>query len=206
MDQHFIPINNGAHIELFIFTLFFIGITIVRVSNPKHIPYILGFHYLKTSKRKQDFLVFGKNDSKSSVFLNFFYVVFLSLLIQKLFNLEYLQAFLVGTSLFTVQLLGWLVVQQFLSTKSEISFLKSRFLMNETVAFLFFFYLILHQYVPHNIIIGYIFSSLIFVFALIRVSGILTNYISVFHNILYLCALEILPVLVMVKLVTKHII
>lgn len=206
MDNYFQPISNGVSIELLLFISFFVGVTIIRVANPKHLPYILGFHIVSSGKRKQDLSILSKNDSKSSLFLNFFYVLFFSLLLQKLFGLNYLIALALGAGLFSIKLIGWFTIQQFISKKSEMTFLKSRFLINETMAFGLFFYLLIYHYVPHDVVFVYFFASLIFFLALVRISTILTNYISIFHNVLYLCALEILPVLVLVKLITKYII
>lgn len=205
MDSLFLERAGGISVEFLCFMVFFLGVTIIRIANPRHIPYVIGLNILVRTQKKYDVSIFGKNDSKSSVFFNLAYIIFFSLLIHKLFHLTYIQSFLLGFGLYTFKLVCWYSINQFIGEKSEIPFLKNRLLINETLAFAIFFYLLLYTYLPHDIMYGFIYTFVVFVITLVRISSILTNYVSVFHNILYLCTLEILPIFVLVKLITKYI-
>lgn len=204
MDNFFVVREIGISIDLIVFVIFFMGLTIIRVVNPLHLNQVIGLNYFKN--RKDIKSIFSKNDSKSSIFLNAAFVVFLSLTFQKTFSLSIYNAFLLGTSLYLFKLSCWFLLHQFIAKRSDLNFFRNRFMINETIAFLLFFYLAFNHFIDPNIEIAILFLITTYIFLFVRIAIILTNYISIFHNILYLCALEILPILIMVKLVTKYLI
>ncbi len=204
MVNEFITKQPTDWFELIVFLIVFTGLAVIRYNNTSYIPYLLGNGTL-INRAKENETVFIKNDSKSSIFLNVCFALLIAIIIKKVFLISTLKALILMTVFCISQLLMWSLFQYiFLNKTDSMSFTKKRLVLNETLCIITFIFLVLFHYLdqPIMVLIGFFLLAISILWS--RVSLFLSNQLSVFHIILYLCTLEILPALILVKFIIKH--
>lgn len=115
----------------------------------------------------------------------------------------YFPILLFVSSIYFFQLLAFYIFSGAIIQENR-SFFRHRLTHFEFYALLFLPIFLILTYIPYDY--KWLIPSLLgicLVFSLIRSSIFLSRYVSLFHNVLYLCTLELVPVLFLIKLVLK---
>jgi hypothetical protein len=199
IDKYSIPIS-GLYLVVFVGVVF----VIIKLTNDNYLRQlfsIVGFY-----KKKIETQPSNNNFSKSSFFLQISLIILLTLGLSVLTN-EYLESFnlarnFIGVLIFyAVQAVGFFVFSSLIGN-AETSFVKHRLAYNELLTVFLFPIILFSFYSPINlslIVLVVLFTS--FFLILMRASIYLTSLISVFHIILYLYTLEIIPILFLLKFI-----
>jgi hypothetical protein len=199
IDKNNIPISG-------LYLLVFVGVIYVtiKLTNDNYLRKlfsVVGFY-----KKKIEIQTSNNTFSKSSFFLQISLIILLTLGLSILTN-EYLGGFnlvrnFIGVLVFYIaQVVGFFLFSSLISN-TEISFVKHRLAYNELLNVFLFPIILFSFYSPIDlslIVLVVLLTS--FFLILMRASIYLTSLISVFHIILYLCTLEIIPILFLLKFI-----
>ncbi len=142
----------------------------------------------------------------NSVFLQISYILLVSLGLTYAFEsnpsfLNYSVTLFKVLILYLFQVIGFYLISSMINLKTE-SFHRNRFVINEVNALFLFVALFLIIYLPIKVTgVIHALLGLSAIFNLIGSSRYLASNISNFHIILYLCTLEIIPVLLLLKFI-----
>lgn len=142
----------------------------------------------------------------SSFLLQFIYLLLVTLGVSfiKKWNpnlSDFVSLFCLILIFYIIQLIGFFLITNITKLGSG-SIIRNRLFLNEAISLFLFIALPLAIYLPFsNTGVIWVVFGVSFLFNLIRISVYLQGIISVFHIILYLCALEIIPVLILLKFI-----
>ena len=195
--------KNNIPVAL-LYLLFFVGVVfvIIKLANDNYLRQILS--RVGLDRKKFDNQTSNYSFSKSNLFLQISSIILVTLGLSILTN-EYLGSFnlaqnFIGAFLFyIIQVLSFTVFSS-LIINTESSFLKHRLCYYELLSVCLFPLILFSLYSPINLSVLVLLVMLSSVFLImIRISIYLTSLISVFHIILYICTLEITPILFLLK-------
>ena len=195
--------KNNIPVAL-LYLLFFVGVVfvIIKLANDNYLRQILS--RVGLDRKKFDNQTSNYSFSKSNLFLQISSIILVTLGLSILTN-EYLGSFnlaqnFIGAFLFyIIQVLSFTVFSS-LIINTESSFLKHRLSYYELLSVCLFPLILFSLYSPINLSVLVLLVMLSSVFLImIRISIYLTSLISVFHIILYICTLEITPILFLLK-------
>ena len=195
--------KNNIPVAL-LYLLFFVGVVfvIIKLANDNYLRQILS--RVGLDRKKFDNKTSNYSFSKSNLFLQISSIILVTLGLSILTN-EYLGSFnlaqnFIGAFLFyIIQVLSFTVFSS-LIINTESSFLKHRLSYYELLSVCLFPLILFSLYSPINLSVLVLLVMLSSVFLImIRISIYLTSLISVFHIILYICTLEITPILFLLK-------
>ncbi|MFT6002528.1 MAG: hypothetical protein ACI95T_001289 [Flavobacteriales bacterium] len=175
---------------------------IIKLANDNYLRQILS--RVGLDRKKFDNQTSNYSFSKSNLFLQISSIILVTLGLSILTN-EYLGSFnlaqnFIGAFLFyIIQVLSFTIFSS-LIINTESSFLKHRLSYYELLSVCLFPLILFSLYSPINLSVLVLLVMLSSVFLImIRISIYLTSLISVFHIILYICTLEITPILFLLK-------
>ena len=195
--------KNNIPVAL-LYLLFFVGVVfvIIKLANDNYLRQILS--RVGLDRKKFDNKTSNYSFSKSNLFLQISSIILVTLGLSILTN-EYLGSFnlaqnFIGAFLFyIIQVLSFTLFSS-LIINTESSFLKHRLSYYELLSVCLFPLILFSLYSPINLSVLVLLVMLSSVFLImIRISIYLTSLISVFHIILYICTLEITPILFLLK-------
>ena len=195
--------KNNIPVAL-LYLLIFVGVVfvIIKLANDNYLRQILS--RVGLDRKKFDNKTSNYSFSKSNLFLQISSIILVTLGLSILTN-EYLGSFnlaqnFIGAFLFyIIQVLSFTVFSS-LIINTESSFLKHRLSYYELLSVCLFPLILFSLYSPINLSVLVLLVMLSSVFLImIRISIYLTSLISVFHIILYICTLEITPILFLLK-------
>jgi hypothetical protein len=195
--------KNNIPVAL-LYLLIFVGVVfvIIKLANDNYLRQILS--RVGLDRKKFDNQTSNYSFSKSNLFLQISSIILVTLGLSILTN-EYLGSFnlaqnFIGAFLFyIIQVLSFTVFSS-LIINTESSFLKHRLSYYELLSVCLFPLILFSLYSPINLSVLVLLVMLSSVFLImIRISIYLTSLISVFHIILYICTLEITPILFLLK-------
>mgnify|MGYP006145382419 FL=1 len=195
--------KNNIPVAL-LYLLIFVGVVfvIIKLANDNYLRQILS--RVGLDRKKFDNQTSNYSFSKSNLFLQISSIILVTLGLSILTN-EYLGSFnlaqnFIGAFLFyIIQVLSFTIFSS-LIINTESSFLKHRLSYYELLSVCLFPLILFSLYSPINLSVLVLLVMLSSVFLImIRISIYLTSLISVFHIILYICTLEITPILFLLK-------
>ena len=195
--------KNNIPVAL-LYLLIFVGVVfvIIKLANDNYLRQILS--RVGLDRKKFDNKTSNYSFSKSNLFLQISSIILVTLGLSILTN-EYLGSFnlaqnFIGAFLFyIIQVLSFTIFSS-LIINTESSFLKHRLSYYELLSVCLFPLILFSLYSPINLSVLVLLVMLSSVFLImIRISIYLTSLISVFHIILYICTLEITPILFLLK-------
>ena len=195
--------KNNIPVAL-LYLLFFVGVVfvIIKLANDNYLRQI--FSRVGLDRKKFDNKTSNYSFSKSNLFLQISSIILVTLGLSILTN-EYLGSFnlaqnFIGAFLFyIIQVLSFTLFSS-LIINTESSFLKHRLSYYELLSVCLFPLILFSLYSPINLSVLVLLVMLSSVFLImIRISIYLTSLVSVFHIILYICTLEITPILFLLK-------
>jgi hypothetical protein len=195
--------KNNIPVAL-LYLLIFVGVVfvIIKLANDNYLRQILS--RVGLDRKKFDNQTSNYSFSKSNLFLQISSIILVTLGLSILTN-EYLGSFnlaqnFIGAFLFyIIQVLSFTLFSS-LIINTESSFLKHRLSYYELLSVCLFPLILFSLYSPINLSVLVLLVMLSSVFLImIRISIYLTSLISVFHIILYICTLEITPILFLLK-------
>ena len=195
--------KNNIPVAL-LYLLIFVGVVfvIIKFANDNYLRQILS--RVGLDRKKFDNQTSNYSFSKSNLFLQISSIILVTLGLSILTN-EYLGSFnlaqnFIGAFLFyIIQVLSFTLFSS-LIINTESSFLKHRLSYYELLSVCLFPLILFSLYSPINLSVLVLLVMLSSVFLImIRISIYLTSLISVFHIILYICTLEITPILFLLK-------
>ena len=193
---------NAPVAAFYLFIFVAIVFVVVKLSNENYLRGLIST--IGLDKKKFDAKGSSFNFSKSSFFMQLSVVLLislgLSLLSYKLQGSYNLMRIVFGVFCFyAVQIVGFIVFSTIINSK-ESSFLSQRLSYYELLGVFLFPVILLSFYSPIPLTTAVLTILLaIWFLVLTRVSIYLTSLISVFHIILYICTLEITPILFLLK-------
>jgi len=199
IDKNNIPVT-GLYLLIFIGVVF----AIIKLSNGNYLRQL--FSIVSFDKNKFETHTSTYSFSKSSFFLQISYIILITLGISILTNeiigdFNIVKNFIGVLVFYIIQAVGFVIISSLISS-NETSFIKHRIAYYELVSILLFPIILFSYYSPFNlsilVLVVLIASSFLI---MLRVSIYLTRLISVFHIILYLCTLEIIPILFLLKFI-----
>ena len=200
------PIDKNNIPVIGFYLLIFVGIVFiaVRLSYDNYIKQL--FSAISLDKNKFEAQNSDYHFSNSRLFLHIslliLFTLSLCLLTDYYLGSYNLKKNFIGVFVFyMVQAFGFIAFSS-ITNKAETSFVKNRLSYYELTSFFLFPFVIITLYSPINLywIISVVLISIVLI-AMIRSSIYLTGLISVFHIILYLCTLEIIPILFLLKFI-----
>lgn len=195
--------KNNIPVAL-LYLLIFVGVVfvIIKLANDNYLRQILS--RVGLDRKKFDNQTSNYSFSKSNLFLQISSIILVTLGLSILTN-EYLGSFnlaqnFIGAFLFyIIQVLSFTLFSS-LIINTESSFLKHRLSYYELLSVCLFPLILFSLYSPINLSVLVLLVMLSSVFLImIRISIYLTSLVSVFHIILYICTLEITPILFLLK-------
>lgn len=195
--------KNNIPVAL-LYLLIFVGVVfvIIKFANDNYLRQILS--RVGLDRKKFDNQTSNYSFSKSNLFLQISSIILVTLGLSILTN-EYLGSFnlaqnFIGAFLFyIIQVLSFTLFSS-LIINTESSFLKHRLSYYELLSVCLFPLILFSLYSPINLSVLVLLVMLSSVFLImIRISIYLTSLVSVFHIILYICTLEITPILFLLK-------
>lgn len=204
MDSFFVVKQSQSLLEVIVFILMLSGLALVRATN-------LNYSYFLTNNllTKQD--TFYKSlsnvnlQNKSTIFLNLNFIFAGAIFLTKVFSISFTTALFTLITYKILQVLALLLVEKVFLTKTTIiSFAKRRIALTELTGVVLLFFLLFTNFIhpPTDLLVTL--TSLVMIVIWIKTATVLSHYISVFHIILYLCTLEILPILFLVRFVHEY--
>ncbi|MEN8927548.1 MAG: DUF4271 domain-containing protein [Flavobacteriales bacterium] len=196
--------SSSPALVFYLLLLVAIVVAVIKHTNTNFFSQLITI--VSFDKNKFDLQGANFSFSKSSFFAQIAFIIVISLGISILTK-EFLGGFqLIKNLSFTsgfclVQIVGFKLFSSLLGHKEQ-SFFPARLAFYELLGFVLFPFVATTLYAPINLF--YVFASLflaLHLLLLIRVSVYLAASVSVFHIILYLCTLEILPVLFLLKFI-----
>lgn len=205
MDSLFVLKQSQPLLEVIIFILMLSGLALIRATNTNY-SYFLTNNLLTKQDTFYKSLSSVNLQNKSTVFLNLNFIFAASVFLTKVFNITFPQALFTIISYKSVQFLALLLLDKvFLTKKSPIiSFAKRRIALTELTGVVLLLFLIFTNFINPSTTILISLTSLVMITIWIKTATVLTHYISIFHIILYLCTLEILPILFLVRFVHEY--
>ena len=207
MTSVHVQFDSKASVPFYVFLLVALFLIYIKLNKPNYFRYL--FENTVKDSEKLDSSSQITPGNVSGIFLQISFLLLISLAFWQLpyfFEKKTWSNFffvLAGVSVFyLVQSVGFYLFS-FIIKSGDNHFPTHRLSQNEIVTLFLFLNLILAFYLPFDIS-GLIVLILIIgiLFNLVRVSTYLTTNISTFHIILYLCTLEIIPVLFLIKFFT----
>ncbi len=189
---------------LYMFVFVAIIYAVVKLSNDNYISGLIAT--IGLDKKKFEAKGNSFNFSKSSLFMQLSVVLLISIGLS-IISYEYqgsynLAKIVLGVfGFYIIQIAGFVVFASIINSK-ESSFLHQRLSYYELLGLILFPVILISYYSPIplvTVVLTIMLASWFLV--LTRVSIYLTSLISVFHIILYLCTLEIIPILFLLKFI-----
>jgi hypothetical protein len=204
MESLFIAKTSQSYLEIIIYIMMFLALAIIRNTNPNYSDFLVKNLLLKTDSFYKS-LSSVNLQNKSTIFLNVNFLLSISILITLIYGNSF-GLVLLSLSIFklTQMLFVFLFEKTFLNKNNVISFTKRRIALTELTGVVTLIFLFLTHYLSID---SYLFITLSFLVMTIiwsKLAIVLSHYLSVFHIILYLCTLEILPILFLAKFIYKH--
>lgn len=204
MDSFFVIKQTQSLLEIIIFILMLSILAIIRATN-------LNYSYFLTNNLlvKQD--TFYKSlsnvnlQNKSTIFLNLNFILTGAIFLTKIFTISFPTALATLAIYKIIQVLVLLLIEKIFLTKTTIiSFVKRRIALTELAGVVLLFFLLFTNFMHPQTDLLITLTSLVMITIWIKTATVLSHYISVFHIILYLCTLEILPILFLVRFVHEY--
>lgn len=204
MDSFFVVKQSQSLLEVIVFILMLSGLALVRATN-------LNYSYFLTNNllTKQD--TFYKSlanvnlQNKSTIFLNLNFIFAGAIFLTKIFNISFPTALTTLITYKVLQILALFLAEKvFLTQTAIISFAKRRIALTELTGVVLLFFLLFTNFIHPQADILITLTSLVMITIWVKTAIVLSYYISVFHIILYLCTLEILPILFLVRFVHEY--
>ena len=197
--------SNVDFFDFYLFLFVAIVLVIAKLNNSSFLNKLFSLISIKKSVQNEDFQKdFGFDFT--SILLNIGYILLISYGFYHFFaenrGFYVFSHFFLGTIIFyIIQLFGIFVFEKIIETKeAELTFLKSKLSYNEVNVLILFPILLIADYAPFSIKWFFIASIVVLQsFNMVRTSIYLARYISIFHIILYLCTLEIILILFLIK-------
>lgn len=188
------------------YVFIFVGLVLIylKLSQPNRLNQIT--HTIRVEENKFDLTSGLQNMGVSSLLMQISYVLLQTIgiwtLIYSDYNLSnFLSVLIYVTGIYLIQLVGFYFFSSIITQENE-SFFKHRVTHYEFFTLIYLPIFIVLTFLPYES--NYLFALVLVLaslFSLVRSSIYLTRYISIFHNILYLCTLELVPALFLIKLV-----
>lgn len=206
MDSFFIYKYHQSLLEIIILILMLAGLAVIRVSN-----YNYSFFLTKNLFSKQENFYKSLSSvnlqNKSTFFLYLNFILACSIYLSKSFHIDFFKSLLVLLLFKIGQTIGFFIFENIFLPKSEIiSFVKRRLALTELSGVAMLFFMIFTNYLNLDSNLLILLSALVMIIIWIKSAAVLSHNISIFHIILYLCTLEILPILFLVKFIHKFLI
>lgn len=196
--------NNTPITGLYLLLVIGIIFAVIKLTNNNYLKQL--FSIVGFDKKKFETQPSNYNFSKSNVFLQISLIILVTLGFSILTN-EYLGSFNIGQNfmgvfiLYTTQVLGFTFFSSLVGN-TEVSFVRHRLSYYELLSVFLFPLILLSFYSPINLSMLVLVAMLFSLFLImVRVSIYLTSLTSVFHIILYICTLEIIPILFLLKFI-----
>lgn len=192
--------NSIDFFDFYLFLFVAIVLVISKLNNPSFSNKL--FNQMSIKKGAQKDFGFGF----TSISLNISYVLLISYGFYVFFAENrgfyvFSHFFLVTIIFYIIQIAGIFVFEKIIETKEpEFTFLKLKLSYNEASILVLLPSLLIVDYAPFST--KWFFIALIVVFQsfnMVRTSIYLARYIAIFHIILYLCTLEIILILFLIK-------
>ena len=188
----------------YVFIFVCIVLIYIKLMQPNRLNQIA--HTMWIEETKFDITSGLQNMGISSLLMQISYILLQTIGIWALVYSDYnFAGFLfilsIVAGIYIIQLIGFFLFSSIISQESE-SFFRHRITHSEFFALIYLPIFAVVTFLPYetNYVIAII-MGVCSLFSLIRSAIYLTRYISVFHNILYLCTLELVPTLFLIKLV-----
>ena len=188
------------------YVFIFVGLVFIylKLSQPTRLSQIA--NNMRIEENKFDLASGLMNQSISSLLMQISYILLQTTGIWTVTSSEYdfssfLLILLFVTGIYLVQLLGFYFFSS-ITTQENKSFFRHRITHYEFFTLIYLPIFIALTFIPYDYnLIMIVIIGACSLFSLVRSAIYLTPYISVFNNILYLCTLELLPALFLIKLV-----
>jgi hypothetical protein len=204
MDSLFIIKQTQPVLEVIIFFIMISGLALIRSTNTNY-----SYFLINNLLTKQD--AFYKSLSnvnlknKSTIFLNVNFIFAGAMFLTKIYNVKFIETLLVLLLYKIVQFIILAILEKvFLTKETIISFTKRRIALTELTGVILLFFILFTNFTNPNIDLLISLTALVMIIIWVKIAAILGHYISVFHIILYLCTLEILPILFLVKFIHEY--
>ena len=198
------PIKTVATVQFYVLLFSALFLIYIKINNNVYFKNL--FNSIFSESAQFDSSLQTSLGNISSGLLQFSYILLTTLGISFIIDIspsygDYFTFLIKFFTFYTFQLVGFYLISFIIGFKSS-SFVRNRLVLNEINAVFLFFTLLLALYFPFSksfsLPIIICFSGLI---NLIGSVTYLTSKISNFHIILYLCMLEIIPVLLLLKFI-----
>lgn len=206
MDSFFIVKQSQPVLEVVIFILMLSGIALIRSTNTNY-SYFLTNNFLTKQDTFYKSLSNVNLQNKSTIFLNINFIFIGSIFLTRIFSISFTQAIFVLFIYKLIQFTTLLLIEKvFLTQPTIISFAKRRIALTELTGVVLLFFLLFTNFINPDIDLLILLTSLVMIAIWIKTATVLSHYLSVFHIILYLCTLEILPILFLVKFIHEYLV
>lgn len=206
MDSFFILKQSQPLLEVIIFILMLSGLALIRSTNTNY-SYFLTNNLLNKQDTFYKSLSNVNLQNKSTIFLNINFIFIGSIFLTKVFNISFTQAIFALLFYKSIQFISLLLIENvFLAKGTIISFAKRRIALTELTGVVLLFFLLFTNFINPDSDVLIALTSLIMIVIWVKTATVLSHYISVFHIILYLCTLEILPILFLVKFIHEYLV
>ena len=204
MDSLFIPKAHQPLLEIIILILMLGVLGLIRVTN-----YNYSFFLTNNLLAKKDSFYKSLSSvnlqNKSTLFLYLNFILCGSIFMSKTFDIALFKTLLLLLTFKTAQTVGLVIFEKIFLPQSEvISFVKRRLALTELSGVIILMFMIFTNFLNLNTDLLILLSALVMIIIWIKNAIVLSHNISNFHIILYLCTLEILPTLVLVKFIYKY--
>ena len=204
MDSLFIIKQTQPVLEVIILILLLSGLALIRASNTNY-SYFLTNNLLTKQETFYKSLSNVNLQNKSTIFLNVNFVFIGALFLTKIYTINFFQALFVLLCYKAVHFIVLGLIEKVLLNKETIiSFTKRRVALTELTGVILLFFILFTNFLNPSNDVLILLTALVMIIIWIKIATILTHYISVFHIILYLCTLEILPILFLVKFIHEY--
>ncbi len=188
----------------YVFIFVCLALIYIKLTQPNRLKQIV--NTMRIEENKFDLTSGLQNMGVSFLLMQISYVLLQTIGIWILIHTEYnfmsfLSILIIVSGIYLVQFIGFYFFSSIITQENE-SFFRHRITHFEFFTLIYLPSFIVLTFIPYES--NYLIAVLIGVcslFSLVRSAIYLTRYISVFHNILYLCTLELVPALFFIKLV-----
>ena len=201
MDVFFDSISQTDILPQTVIGICMLGLVIIKITNPGFVFNTVGFvgSNNSTEKTKQ-----ATNTNKSDSFSLLGTWLLISLSFYYLTGENYWFCLVIGFFLVAFFLLNWFVVNQLLVGSGDLSiFFFKKIKQLQALSIIIMLPLIINEFIFNSSFFVSIVLAFGFLLMLYKTVSLLLNKLSLFHIILYICSLEILPVLILLKWVSN---
>jgi len=178
-----------------------IGLSAIKYSNPQ---FALGLIPDLSALKKNQPTVVNNGNTKSSAFMLVGYFLLFSIVLFEFSKLNWFMAIIISSVFISGQIAMWFLFNQLAINASDVSiFYQKKLKLLQSVSLIMLCTLMLYHFFGLSSILTLLIILLSLLVVIIQTCIILSDKLSLFHLILYICNLEILPVILLIKWLSK---